>query len=120
MPVWPRELPCRPVAGTLQVGIEPNVVEFKADVGRPQRSKRYTQSRRPYVFEIFLTAAQRVVLDDFFDNECAGGVKSFAMRDLADLTATPATKTFTWTQPPACRQIAPGHFQAQVSLVRET
>lgn len=121
MPTWPSDLPCMPVAGTLQLDIEPNIAEFKPDVGRPQRSMRYTQSRRPYSFEISISGDQRVILDDFFSNpnECAGGAISFDMRDVADLTSDPATKRFTWTQPPSIRQVAPNRFSAQISITRE-
>lgn len=119
MPAWPEELPCAPIAGTLQIGLEPNIAEFKPDVGRPQRSKRYTLSRRPYGFRLSLTAAQRVILDDFFDEECSSGVKSFTMRDVGDFTNAPAIKTFSWVSPPEFNQIGPAHFEAQISIARE-
>lgn len=121
MPTWPTDLPCAPVANSLQVEIEPNINEFKPDVGRPSRSMRYTRSRRPYSFEMSLTSAQVATLDDFFSNpdECAGGAKSFTMRDFADHTLTPATKTFTFNTPPSFRQVAPDRFAASISLTRE-
>lgn len=121
MPTWPSDLPCMPIAGSLQTDIEPNVAEFKPDVGRPQRSMRYTQSRRPYSFEMSVTSAQRAILDDFFSNskQCAGGAISFDMRDVADLTSTPATKRFTWTSPPSFRQMAPDRFSASIQITRE-
>jgi len=119
MPTWPTDLPCRAIANTLQTSIEPNVSEFKPDVGRPQRSRRYTQSRRPYSFEISVTSEQKAVLEEFFEIECAMGVRSFTMRDLADLSATPATKSFTFAAPPSCSQMAPNRFRAMISIVRE-
>lgn len=120
MPTWPTDLPCAPIAGTLRIEIEPNIAEFKPDVGRPQRSRRYTLSRRPYSFEIAITGAQiPVLIDEFYIGECSEGVNSFSMKDLGDRSATPATRTFTWAQAPSIAQIAPDRFRATISIVRE-
>lgn len=120
MPTWPESLPCQPLAGTLTVDIEPNVVEFKPDVGRPQRSRRYTLSRRPYQFEMAMTKQQLAILiDEFFEGDCVDGVASFQCRDFSVPGITPVMRTFTWSEPPQAAQMTGNRFRVRCSWVRE-
>lgn len=120
MPTWPVTLPQAPLVNTLTIDREPNVVEFKSDVGRPQRSKRYTQSREPYSANMLMTDAQRVDLMDFFADDCAEGAVSFEMEDWADLGQSPATMAlFTWATPPRVSWAAPGYWQVSLNVVKE-
>lgn len=120
MPAWPNNLPCLPIANSLNLTVEPNTVEFKPDVGRPQRSRRYTLTRRPYDFQMAMTSEQvRFLLDTFFADLCNDGVSSFTCRDFADVTDAPPTKTFTWAEPPQVQQISPNRYRVAMSWVRE-
>ena len=120
MPTWPESLPCQPILGTLNVGIEPNVVEFKPDVGRPQRSRRYTLSRRPYEFEMAMTKHQvGILVNEFFEGDCVDGVVNFTCRDFAEPGITPVMRTFSWTEPPQAQQMTGNRFRVKLVWARE-
>lgn len=120
MPTWPGSLPQGPLVNTLTIERDPNIVEFKPDVGRPQRSKRYTLTREPYGGEMLLSDVQRADLMEFFADDCAEGAISFEMEDWADLgQVSPTMAVFTWATPPKSAWVAPGYWRVSLSLVKE-
>lgn len=120
MPAWPTTLPCMPINGTLRVAQESNISEFKPDVGRPQRSRRYTLRRRLYTGTLKLTTAQRAILDEFFHEDCADGVNSFTMRDWIPNSDSPlGTGTFTFVNAPEYDYTGPNRWFVNLELARE-
>lgn len=120
MPNWPSDLPCAPIFGTLRTKPEPNISEFKPDVGRPQRSRRYTLTRRLYSGTLKCTTAQKDSLLDFWEDDCATGVNSFQMTDWARASGAAAvTKTFTFVEEPDPQQTGPNVWLVSLSLARE-
>lgn len=119
MPAWPDTLPCQPVQGSLRIRQEPNVAEFKPDVGRAQRSKRYTLTRKMYSGTIKCTTAQTQILMDFFDDDCASGVNSFTMRDWGPNSNSPPESTFTFTSAPEFEKSSGNFWLVSLELARE-
>lgn len=120
MPAWPTTLPCAPVQGTLRVRPEPNLAEFKPDVGRPQRSKRYTLTRKLYNGALKCTTEQMQELMEFFDEDCASGVLSFTMKDWLPNANSPPEATFTFVSPPDFEKSGPNYWFASLELARES
>lgn len=115
MATWPTSLPAKPKSGSLVIAPEPNVAEFQADAGRPQRSRRYTLTRMLYDAQMDLTEDQVGDLLAFFANDCVSGVDSFLMPDWLG----GQTKRFTWRAPPQPQHIAGEDWIVALSLARE-
>jgi hypothetical protein len=104
MASWPVAAPQYFLVGTLEITSEPNVAEFKPDVGSPLRRQRYTDKRYFYSGSMQAqTVAEREALDDFFTVDCADGALPFSRNDWLD-EATPAT--FEWVSPPTFQHVA--------------
>lgn len=120
MPIWPSDLPCAPISGTLRTRPEPNIAEFRPDVGRPQRALRSTRARRMYSGTLKCTTAQKDQLLDFYEIDCAFGVNAFQMTDWARASGAPAvTKTFTFDDVPDPEQRGPNVWFVALDLSRE-
>ena len=114
MAEWPLSLPCQPVLDGLGFTDEPNVVEFKPDIGRAQRSKRYTRDRELIEASIKLDAAQMETLRTFYRDDCESGVVAFTMKDWR---IGPAG--FTFANPPRYNRVNGRAFMAQLTLYLE-
>lgn len=115
MAEWPASLPKQPIVDAMSFADEPNFVEFKPDVGRGQRHKRYTADRMPIEAAIALTAQQVETMRSFYRNDCASGTMSFTMIDWLNGTA----RRFTWETPPRFDRSTGDAFRCSVSLVLE-
>lgn len=115
MASWPSNLPAEPLRGTLSISREANRVEFQPDVGSPIRRRRYTSSRLMYQFEMTLTEAQYVVLDDFFHDDCEDGALSFTMTDWI----TGIVSEFEWVGEPVCSHLMVEIWRASMSIAKK-
>lgn len=115
MAAWPNTLPCQPVLDALAFTDEPNVVEFKPDVGRAQRSKRYTRDREQIEATLVLTKTQLQLLRDFYRDECQSGVISFTMPDWRFNTS----ETFTWASAPRFTRVTGRRYMVAVTIFME-
>jgi hypothetical protein len=115
MAAWPATLPCQPLAGSLSFTPEPNVAEFKPDVGAPIRRRRYTAIRLLYQAEMKMTATEVAQLMQFFSTDCEDGALTFTMTDWR----TGATETFSWISPPSFQRIAGNIWSVTLPLALE-
>ena len=111
---WPLSLP-KPANASLVVSPRDNVAAFDPDVGPRIVRRRSTARLIDYQAQLYLTAAQRVLLDTFFHDTCQDGALSFTMSDwLGGLQAT-----FQFAAPPSYSQAGPsGKWFATVALVK--
>lgn len=114
MAVWPVTITQYPLIGTLTITPEPNVAEFKPDVGSPIRRKRYTAKRYIISADMLLQGAQRLTLDDFFTTDCEDGALTFTMTDWVLGT----TKTFEWLSPPSFIHMFELNYRVSLQLAR--
>lgn len=112
---WPNTLPCQPLLEALSFVDEPNVVEFKPDVGRAQRSKRYTRDRERIEATLALTRPQMEILRTFYRTDCESGVVAFSMKDWRFGTDA----LFTWASSPEFSRRNGRSFMVSVSLFME-
>ena len=116
MPAWPLDAPQYFLTGTLEIVSEPNVAEFKPDVGSPIRRQRYTEKRYFYTGVMMAqTNEERQALDDFFTNDCADGALTFERNDWLD-ELTPSV--FEWIQPPAFVHVALEIWRVSIQLAK--
>ena len=115
MAEWPLSLPCQPLLDALGFTDEPNVVEFKPDIGRAQRSKRYTRDRELIEASLKLDAQQMQTLRTFYREDCESGVVAFTMKDWRFGTA----ETYTFANPPRFNRVNGRAFMAQLTLYLE-
>lgn len=118
MPTWPATLPCAPLPG-FRVRQEPNIAEFRPDVGRPQRSRRYTNTRYLYSGMIKCTTAQMQQVMAFYE-ECEVGVLSFTMEDWLPNTNSPPEGVFTFVSPPDFEKSGPNYWFVSLELAKES
>ena len=114
MPTWPTALP-EPTRGTLNVVPRENVLSYSGDIGAPTTRRRYTSRLIDYSAQLFLTEAQRQLLDAFHHTDCQDGNLSFDMTDWIGA----ADATCKWTAPPQVSQGGPsGYWFVNVSFVK--
>lgn len=117
MPTWPDTLPFRHLQGTLQVTPDPNVTSFQPDVGDSYDHRRYPGRRLVYRFTLPVSATQKELLLDFFEDECASGTLPFEAYDWRLLSAgTLILKTFRWVgrEPPRIVNRLAREYDAQL------
>lgn len=114
MPTWPTALR-EPVRSTLQTQPRENIISSSGDVGPPITRRRYTSRLVDYNAQLFITEAQRQLLENFHHTDCADGSLSFDMRDWIG----GSDATCKWTAPPQYSQAGPsGYWFANVAFVK--
>lgn len=117
MPSWPTtSLPQGPLIGTLEIGSEPNLSEFKPDVFSSMiRARRYTGKAYIYNAAFLLeTLEEKEALDNFHTNDCADGALPFDMYDWTD----GVLRKWMWASPPTFSHVARSIYRASVQLIR--
>jgi hypothetical protein len=113
---WPTTLPCQPVLGSLTITPEPNVAEFKPDVGGPIRRQRYTSQRYIYSGTLQCTPEQKRILDEFYRVNTRAGSLTFLMKDWDEPSQE---RSFTFEQAPSFPRTIGQVWMVPVVLGRE-
>lgn len=80
--VWPAAgVPPKPLFGSYDERLKSFNGEFQPDVGPPSRWPRSSKAMLEVSFRVFLTAAQRLALIDFWGTACKMGALPFTMND---------------------------------------
>lgn len=119
MAAWPGTLPDLPLTGSFRRVAQDNVLRFSPDVGDDIRRRRTTAKSVNDTFQMVLTQAQVVILDDFYADDCYDGAVSFTYTD----PITETTKTFAWAAPYEIEEISTVAtaplFRATLALIRQ-
>jgi len=75
--VWPTELNGMILDGSYNETPPENSIRTKMDVGPAKVRRRSTSGIRPVSFSLFLTNANVVILDDFYDSTLSSGSETF-------------------------------------------
>jgi hypothetical protein len=75
--VWPGTLPQYVQVGDFQETPVDNAVRTQMEDGTQKARRRFTARRRLFDVSVQLTAAQKVTLDDFYENTLGDGVLPF-------------------------------------------
>lgn len=79
-PIWPEDLPCSVIMGSLQTAPRGSRLSTAAEVG-PAKQRRRGPKIMPVSCVIKVSADQRARFDRFWDEETEGGTAPFLYRD---------------------------------------
>lgn len=111
---YPVALPFYPIDGTLSGQIQDKDLVFTPDVGPDQIRSRYSANFKSVSFDVLMTRAQFITLEDFFLNTCAKRVNPFVARNVYNPAA--GSIKYSWTAAPTDRASLPNNSKLRVSF----
>ncbi len=91
---WPSGVPTTVVRESFSRGAKSVVIRSENDHGPVKRRRRFTAATRKVTYVLYMTAAQLVTFENWFDDDAAGGALSFNFYD----PVTEETKVHTFVE----------------------
>lgn len=110
---YPVALPFYPIDGTLSGQIDDKDLVFQPDAGPDEVRSRYSSSFKTISFDVVMTRAQFVTLEDWYLNTCKRRVNPFTARNVYK-PVQPAK--YSWVNPPSDRAHLPNNSKVRVTF----
>jgi hypothetical protein len=117
LPQWPSELPQSPLMDGLDIVRLANSIETNMDVGDPKSRRRFTGRRSIMTFGIIVTAYQKSIFDNFYDNTLVDGNQPFTWTDI-ETGETAVTFVFEKDSPPKHQPIGGTKWRIDMAIRR--
>ncbi|MDP2206399.1 MAG: hypothetical protein Q8K65_08840 [Alphaproteobacteria bacterium] len=110
--IWPEDLPQSPLLDGLQETLPDNLLRTKMEQGSSKLRRRGTDAPAKITAQFLLDAAQCAVLDSFYADTLAGGVRRFGFTHPRHRDAV----SCRIAQPPEYAALNGGYFRARLTL----
>lgn len=110
--LWPENLPQSPLLDGLQETLPDNVLRTKMEQGPPKLRRRGTDAPAKITAQFLLDTTQCGVLENFYAETLAGGVKRFTFTH----PRSGAAVLCRMAQPPELAALNGGYFRARLTL----